>query len=80
MGLDRVLASPGGILLIVLAVYLLHSLFWPFKDCRRCKGSKKIDAPGGSSYRKCPRCGGSGTQTRVGRRMLGFVGSRRRRR
>jgi ribosomal protein S27AE len=80
MGLERLLGSPVGLLLVVVTLYLLHSFFWPFKDCPRCGGSKKINSPFGGSYRKCPRCGGSGTKTRRGRRMIGYMGSRRRRR
>jgi hypothetical protein len=80
MGLQRVLGSPVGLLVIVVTLYLLHSFFWPFKDCPRCGGSKKINAVFGSSYRRCPRCRGSGTETRRGRRMIGYMGSRRGRR
>jgi hypothetical protein len=79
MGLGRLLSTPGGLVVVAVAVYLLHSLLWPFKDCPRCRGSKKINAPAGVSYRKCPRCGGSGTETRLGRRLFDFMGRRRRR-
>jgi hypothetical protein len=80
MGLDRVLSNPVAVLLIVAVVYLLHSFLWPLKDCPRCRGSKKINAPGGRSYRRCPRCKGSGTETRRGRRAITYVSGRRRRR
>jgi hypothetical protein len=80
MGLDSVLSSPVAVLSIVAVLFLLHSFLWPFKDCPRCGGSKKINAPGGRSYRKCPRCGGSGTETRRGRRAIGYMNGRRKRR
>jgi hypothetical protein len=79
MGLQSLLGSPQGLLVLIVAAYLLHSALWPYKDCPRCRGSKKLNSPGGAAYRKCPRCKGSGTEFRTGRRILGFVGSRRRR-
>ncbi|MDQ1675983.1 MAG: hypothetical protein QOC93_1127 [Actinomycetota bacterium] len=78
MGLHSLLGSPFGLALLVFAGWLLHSLLWPYKNCSRCGGSKKLNAVGGGGYRSCPKCGGSGTATRVGRRMLGLLGSRRR--
>jgi hypothetical protein len=63
-------AAAGAGYLIVLAallgVYgLIHSRIWPLTACWRCLGRGKFRAPGGRSWRRCPRCGGSGERRRV---------------
>ncbi len=62
----------GGLALLVVGLYQLAACWlWPFKNHRRCGGSGKLPALfGGSGFRTCPGCGGSGKRVRVGRRFV----------
>jgi hypothetical protein len=54
------------VLLLILAVYgLIHARVWPWTGCWRCRGTGKLRAPGGRSWRDCPRCGSSGKRYRT---------------
>lgn len=57
--------------LVLLGLYLLASWVWPYTSCGRCDGAGKFRSPGGKSFRRCPRCGGSGERLRWGARMFG---------
>lgn len=57
------------------AVYYTSScLFWPYANCRRCKGNGKARAMwGGKAFRRCGRCGGTGRRLRLGRRLFNLL-------
>lgn len=57
------------LIVVVGGVYLLSCLFWPYTKCGSCKGGKHF-SPGGSAWRKCGRCRGSGRQRRLGARLF----------
>lgn len=57
-------------LLAAGALYLLACRIWPFGPCFRCKGAGKFHPPGGRSFRRCPRCKGSGMRQRFGTQVL----------
>lgn len=48
--------------------YLALVAVWPFKTCRRCRGTGKVRSPVGRAVRRCPRCAGSGLRLRAARR------------
>lgn len=52
------------------AGYALACWWWPFKGCLKCEGVGRFKSPSGRAWRKCPRCAGSGTRVRLGRRVL----------
>jgi hypothetical protein len=56
---------------IVLAIYAVQCLIWPFASCRGCGGSGKHRSPSGRTFRSCHRCGGSGRHLRLGRKLFG---------
>lgn len=61
----------AGVAAVVLGLWMLTCLIWPYKPCPTCKGGGKRRAPVGISWRKCARCKGSGEVLRAGRRMIG---------
>jgi hypothetical protein len=63
-------SKAGGMYLVILALLLagwglFASRFWPWTNCWYCKGKSRFRAPGGKSWRDCPRCGGTGKRRRV---------------
>ncbi len=59
-----------------LIVYAGQCYFWPYTKCTRtqCEGGK-LRAPGRTTWRRCPRCSGSGSRVRLGRRLLELLGA-----
>ena len=52
------------------AYYALVCAALPFGPCRRCNGHATLSsALSRTSFRSCPRCGGTGRRVRVGRRV-----------
>lgn len=62
----------GGLALLAWVLYQVAACWlWPFKAHRRCGGSGRLPALfGGSAFRTCPGCGGSGKKVRAGRRFV----------
>ncbi len=54
--------------LLWTAGYIAACAVWPFTSCRRCHGAAKLRSPSGRAWRPCPRCAGTGTKLRAGRR------------
>ncbi|GAA4422017.1 hypothetical protein ACFQV2_40405 [Actinokineospora soli] len=58
--------------LILLALFTLGyaatCAVWPFKHCRRCRGTGHHRSPFLRAYRPCRPCRGTGMRTRWGRR------------
>lgn len=52
-----------------VAGWLVWSRFWPYADCRKCKGRGQFRSPTGRSYRRCPRCKGTGARLMLGRKI-----------
>lgn len=52
------------VVLVVTMAYWVVSQIWPYARCRRCSGGK-LRTPSGKTWRKCPRCGGSGERERL---------------
>ncbi|MDP9240979.1 MAG: hypothetical protein M3O55_10145 [Actinomycetota bacterium] len=55
---------------LMLGLYLLSCLFWPYKPCPTCKGGGKRRSPIGISWRMCTRCKGTGQVFRIGHRVI----------
>jgi len=55
--------------LIGLACYVVHSLIWPFRACRKCQGLGRFHSSSGGSWHYCRKCGGRGAEVRLGRRL-----------
>lgn len=66
------------VLILWTAGYLLACLLFPYKACTWCSGGKHR-SPSGRAFRACWRCGGSGKQLRLGRRLASGVSRRERR-
>lgn len=54
---------------IVVGVYLLSCLLWPYTKCGACKGGRHA-SPFGRSWRNCGRCGGRGRKLRLGAHLF----------
>lgn len=48
---------------------IFECCFWPFRTCRRCKGSGRHTSPMGRAFRTCRKCKGTGRRVRFGRRL-----------
>jgi hypothetical protein len=70
--------SPTALLLLGAgAGYAAVCARWPYKSCRHCDGGK-VRSPSGKSFRRCPRCKGSGERLRWGAALFGGGKGRRR--
>lgn len=72
--------STAEVVLFVLAgiaLWLGHSVVWPWTACNACPGGKKrTDGGRGRSWRDCRWCGGSGKRRRLGRRLIDALASK----
>lgn len=60
------------VLAVVLALYVLSGLVWPYTKCKACKDKGgRFLSPSGRNFRKCGSCGGSQTKLRWIARLLG---------
>lgn len=64
--------------LFIAAVAAFAVVRWPLTACRRCKGRGRLYEPQTAErfWRKCPRCDGTGTRLRLGRRVVDLLFSR----
>ncbi len=72
-GLPVDLATLAGLVLAVLAVTAVYlAVCWaaPYRRCRHCHGTGRIDAPAGRRWRRCRHCDDTGLRLRPGRRAL----------
>lgn len=53
--------------LVWVVGYAFACWFWPFANCRKCKGAGRRRSPMGRAFRRCPKCKGSGRRLRTGR-------------
>jgi hypothetical protein len=65
----------GGELLAVAATaaatrWFVRAYFWPFTQCRWCKGSKTNPGSTRKRYGMCKRCGGSGMRQVLGSKQV----------
>lgn len=58
--------------LIWLGVYAFACWRWPWTTCTKCEGKGKFTSPSGKNFRKCPKCKGSPTRMRTGRRIFNW--------
>lgn len=49
--------------------YVAHCRFRPYAACRKCDRRGRFSSRSGRSWRRCPRCKGSGERVRFGRRV-----------
>lgn len=59
--------------LIVIAVYVVSCVIWPYRSCTKCDGQGRFRSPSGKAWRYCHHCGGRGAQLRVGRRIWTYL-------
>lgn len=60
-----------------LGGYVTACLIWPLRACRKCQGAGRFWAQWGArAWRACPRCDGSGTRPRTGRRIYNYFRAR----
>lgn len=69
----------GTLILIGIGAVIAYAAtcyVWPYTRCTRTRcESGKLRAPNGRTWRRCPRCGGSGSRVRIGRRVLELLGA-----
>lgn len=66
---SRLNNSPALFLFIVVIVFTAYGLYrYPFRKCRRCKGSGELRSSLTKAFRFCPTCEGSGRRYRLGAR------------
>lgn len=64
----------AGVVLLLVAGYVLACAAWPFVNCRRCEGNgKRFAWWGAKAFRLCRRCHGTGRRPRIGRRAWNYV-------
>lgn len=66
--LALILTSPPLAVLAVTLGYAASCAVWPFKPCRRCRGTGHRRAPLHRALRPCRPCRGTGYRLRIGRR------------
>ena len=49
---------------VIVGGWQVHVRLFPWKDCPRCDGGKRIQS--GSAHRDCGRCGSEGRVLRLG--------------
>jgi hypothetical protein len=49
--------------------YILTCWIWPFRACRHCGGTGRIQSPFLRAIRLCPSCEATGLRLRFGRRI-----------
>ncbi len=59
--------------LVWLACYTFACWFWPFAACKKCDGQGRFKSPSGRAWRRCPRCKGTATRLRTGRRIFNWL-------
>lgn len=77
MTIGELIAWAIGAAVIAAPVYWFVCWFWPFADCRKCKGRGQFASPSGKYRRRCRRCKGSGTKVRLGRRVWLWVAGKK---
>jgi hypothetical protein len=61
------------------ACYAVACRYFPFGNCRACKGTGKRHAPiFRKSFRLCTRCAGTGRRVRLGRRLYEYLSAEHR--
>lgn len=60
-----------------LGGYAVACWIWPFRNCRRCKGTARIMSPSGKAFRACRRCKASGRRLRAGRWVFNYFHAKR---
>jgi len=64
----------GVTIAVIIAGWLGHSVWWPYKACPACKGRSGRGALSSrGSYNRCWRCKGNPELTRVGARLVSQV-------
>jgi hypothetical protein len=58
------------VLAVVVGLYVLSGLVWPYTACPACDGGKH-HSPTGKNWHNCGKCGGSGKKIRLISRLLG---------
>jgi hypothetical protein len=57
--------------LVAAVIYVGLCVVYPNVTCRACRGTGKARQPGQrTAWRSCWWCGGEGSRTRLGRRLL----------
>ena len=69
-----------GVIVFLVARYLIHCIWFPMADCWFCGGKGRHYAKRGRGRprRRCGRCKGTGERVRTGRRVYDWVVGRRR--
>lgn len=65
--------GPGGLALAITGLalaWLISRLFWPYKPCRRCKGTGRNPGSNARRHGDCRRCRGTRRVRRFGARTV----------
>ena len=55
--------------LFVTLGYSATCVIWPFRSCRRCRGTGRLQSPVIRAVRLCPTCEATGLRIRAGRHL-----------
>ena len=58
------------LILTALAVWVVRAYFWPFAQCRRCKGAKTNPGSSKKRFGTCKKCGGTGMRQVLGSKQV----------
>ena len=58
------------LILTALAVWVVRAYFWPFSQCRRCKGAKTNPGSSKKRFGTCKKCGGTGMRQVLGSKQV----------
>jgi DnaJ-class molecular chaperone len=59
-----------GMGLIYIGGHTLSLYLWPFRKCRRCKGTGRNPGSSSSRWGQCRRCRGAGYRRRLGAKTI----------
>jgi hypothetical protein len=58
------------LVLAALVIWVVRAYFWPFAQCRRCKGAKTNPGSSKKRFGVCKKCGGTGMRQVLGSKQV----------
>lgn len=58
------------LILAAAVIWVARAYFWPFSQCRRCKGAKTNPGSSKKRFGACKKCGGTGMRQVLGSKQV----------